>query len=157
MISSYTLHSEKLNILACFSFIIFILFMIPFSQSYLIILHRVKLSILAYYIFIFLTKSSSQSCLIILRREKTEYFTLLFKEFFRTSNVLPFSCTHLALQRQGKKPKVHKKKYLRISLSIFIFFKNPILFSNLLNTVLHRVKLSIFAYFIYVISVHISN
>ena len=34
------------------------------------------------------------------------------KEFFRTCNVLPFSCTHLALwiQRQGKRPKVHAKQ-----------------------------------------------
>ena len=29
-------------------------------------------------------------------------------EFFRTCNILPFSCTHLALwRRQGKRPKVH--------------------------------------------------
>ena len=35
------------------------------------------------------------------------------KEFFRTCNVLPFSCTHLALWRgkeQGKRPKVHAKQ-----------------------------------------------
>ena len=35
------------------------------------------------------------------------------KEVFRTCNVLPFSCTHLALwrgQRQGKRPKVHAKQ-----------------------------------------------
>ena len=35
------------------------------------------------------------------------------KEFFRTCNVLPFSCTHLALRRptrQGKRPKVHAKQ-----------------------------------------------
>ena len=31
------------------------------------------------------------------------------KESFRTCNVLPFSCTHLAL-RQGKRPKVHAKQ-----------------------------------------------
>ena len=31
------------------------------------------------------------------------------KEFFRTCNVLPFSCTHLALWR-GKRPKVHAKQ-----------------------------------------------
>ena len=32
------------------------------------------------------------------------------KDFFRTWNVLPFSCTHLALWRQGKRPKVHAKQ-----------------------------------------------
>ena len=38
------------------------------------------------------------------------------KEFFRTCNVLPFSCTHLALVR-GKRPQVHtKQKDSRISL-----------------------------------------
>ena len=31
------------------------------------------------------------------------------KEFFRTCNVLPFSCTHLALW-QVKRPKVHAKQ-----------------------------------------------
>ena len=32
-------------------------------------------------------------------------------EFFRTCNILPFSCTHLALwRRQGKRPKVHAKQ-----------------------------------------------
>ena len=31
------------------------------------------------------------------------------KEVFRTCNVLPFSCTHLALW-QGKRPKVHAKQ-----------------------------------------------
>jgi hypothetical protein len=38
---------------------------------------------------------------------------VLRKEFFRTCNVLPFSCTHLALWRgkeQGKRPKVHAKQ-----------------------------------------------
>ena len=37
---------------------------------------------------------------------------LATKEFFRTCNVLPFSCTHLALwrQRQGKRPKVYAKQ-----------------------------------------------
>ena len=37
-----------------------------------------------------------------------------YKDFFRTCNVLPFSCIHLALwrplQRQGKRPKVHAKQ-----------------------------------------------
>ena len=32
------------------------------------------------------------------------------KDFFRTCHVLPFNCTHLALQRQGKRPKVHEKQ-----------------------------------------------
>jgi hypothetical protein len=35
--------------------------------------------------------------------------SLQTKEFFRTFNVLPFSCTHLALWR-GKRPKVHAKQ-----------------------------------------------
>ena len=43
---------------------------------------------------------------------------LMTKEFFRTCNVLPFSCTHLALWREvHKRPKVHaKQKVSRISL-----------------------------------------
>ena len=36
------------------------------------------------------------------------------KEVFKTCNVLPFSCTHLALWRgiqwQGKRPEVHAKQ-----------------------------------------------
>ena len=38
------------------------------------------------------------------------YDEVKVKEFFRTCNVLPFSCTHLALWRQGKRPKVHAKQ-----------------------------------------------
>ena len=50
---------------------------------------------------------------------KSEFDTFLInsylhKEFFRTCNILPFSCTHLALwrhlQRHGKRPKVHAKQ-----------------------------------------------
>jgi hypothetical protein len=42
----------------------------------------------------------------------------LYKEFFRTCNVLPFSCTHLALWRgKVKDPRyMQKKKDPRISL-----------------------------------------
>jgi hypothetical protein len=42
---------------------------------------------------------------------KSPVFRHQGKEFFRTCNVLPFSCTHLALwRRQGKRPKVHAKQ-----------------------------------------------
>ena len=39
-------------------------------------------------------------------------YKVILKEVFRTCNVLPFSCTHLALwrERQGKRPKVHEKQ-----------------------------------------------
>ena len=77
LLDSVILHSEKLNILACLSGAhIHDLFFSKLLNHPT--LHRVKLSILACYIFIFLTKSSSQSYLIILRRVKIEYFTLLF-------------------------------------------------------------------------------
>ena len=43
-----------------------------------------------------------------------EQYTIDCKDFFRTCNVLPFSCTHLALwrgkERQGKRPEVHAKQ-----------------------------------------------
>jgi hypothetical protein len=46
--------------------------------------------------------------------------TSMAKEFFRTCNVLPFSCTHLALWRgKVKDPRyMQKKKDSRISLSM---------------------------------------
>ena len=46
------------------------------------------------------------------------YFGASTKEFFRTCNVLPFSCTHLALWRgKVKDPRyMQKKKDSRISL-----------------------------------------
>ena len=49
---------------------------------------------------------------------------VLGKEFFRTCNVLPFSCTHLALWRQGKRPKVHaKQKGFKNFFSVRTFLK----------------------------------
>ena len=59
---------------------------------------------------------------------KSEFDTFLInsylhKEFFRTCNILPFSCTHLALwrhlQRQSKRPKEQKKKKGFINFFIF--------------------------------------
>ena len=35
---------------------------------------------------------------------------LTASRFYRTCNVLPFSCTYLALWREGKRPKVHAKQ-----------------------------------------------
>ena len=56
-------------------------------------------------------------------------FTSLHKaklENFRTCNVLPFSCTHLALwrERQGKRPEVHAKQkgFKNFSSKSYILF-----------------------------------
>ena len=45
------------------------------------------------------------------------------KEVFRTCNVLPFSCTHLALWRESKKnPRyMQNQKDSRISLDVVLF------------------------------------
>ena len=55
--------------------------------------------------------SSFSECFFVVTCKK-KFKRIMSKEFFRTSNVLPFSCTHLALWRgkeQGKRPKVHAK------------------------------------------------
>ena len=67
----------------------------------------------------------------ILRKEgalpiKTKELLVLSKEFFRTCNGLPFSCTHLALWR-GYKGKLKDPRYMqnkkdsRISLALNYF------------------------------------
>ena len=54
--------------------------------------------------------------------------TALGKEFFRTCNVLPFSCTHLALW--VKDPRyMQKKRDSRISLALGTKVPNPVVTS----------------------------
>jgi hypothetical protein len=51
--------------------------------------------------------------------------SMVTKEFFRTCNVLPFSCTHLALWRgKVKDPRyMQNKKDSRISLMVTVEFE----------------------------------
>ena len=70
---------------------------------------------MSYFVFLRLTLSNCvQSCselYFLAKSWLTPNLVVLGKEFFRTCNVLPFSCTHLALWvRQGKRPKVHAKQ-----------------------------------------------
>ena len=44
-------------------------------------------------------------------------YSILTKEFFRTCNVLPFSCTHLALGKVKDPRYMQNKKDSRISLN----------------------------------------
>ena len=62
--------------------------------------------------------------------ETLRTFNQSTKEFFRTCNVLPFNCTYLALQRQGKRPKIRKVviEGMACQLSSSLAADKPLLF-----------------------------